>query len=328
MKTIEFTKYGSPDDLRLIEVEKPVPKDNEVLVKIHASSINSWDWELLNATPFINRMMFGLFRPKRLKTLGIDIAGEVEIVGSKVTNVRVGDEVYGDLSACGWGGFAEYVAVPETVLTRKPANVSFEQAAAVPQAGLLALQGLVDVSHIQPGQKVLINGASGGSGTIAVQLAKTFAVEITGVCSTGKMEFVRTLGVDHVIDYTQDDFTRSGQQYDLIIDAQGHHSIIDCMRALKPGGVYALHGGTSSVISQFMFFGPLISLFSDRKLRILMHKANKGLDVMCKYLESGKVVPIIDKCYPLSEVADALRYYGEGQARGKVVITMEHSDQN
>lgn len=327
MKTVAFTKYGSPDDLQIKEVDKPIPKNNEVLVKIHASSINSWDWELLNATPFINRMMFGLFRPKRLKTLGIDIAGRVESFGSNVTQWQPGDDVFADLSACGWGGFAEYVAVPENVLTRKPANITFEQAAAVPQSGLLALQGLIDVGHIKPGEKLLINGASGGSGTIAVQIAKTFGVEITGVCSTGKMEFVRSLGVDHVIDYTQEDFTRNDQQYDLIIDAQGHHSILDCRRALKPKGIYAIHGGSTSSINQFMFFGPLVSLFSGRTLKIMIHKANKGLDAMCKYLESGNVVPVIDKCYPLSEIADALRYYGERRTKGKIVISVVRNNE-
>lgn len=325
MKSIEFARYGSADALRLIETEKPTAKANEVLVKIYASSVNSWDWELLNATPFVNRVMFGLFRPKRLKTLGIDIAGRVEAVGSNVAHLQPGDEVIGDLSGCGWGGFAEYVAAPENALTLKPANITFEQAAAVPQAGLLALQGLCDKGHIQPGTKVLINGASGGSGTFALQIAKTFGAEITGVCSTGKMEFVRSMGVDYVIDYSQQDFTRNGQQYDLILDAQGHHSIFDYRRALSPKGVYVMHGGSTSSVNQVMFLGPLLSLFGSRRMGVLMHKANKGLEFMGTLLESGKVVPIIDRCYPLSEVAEAMRYYGAGQARGKVVISVEHN---
>ncbi len=323
MKTIEFAKYGTPDDLRMIEVEKPTPRDKEVLVKIHAASINSWDWELLNARPFVNRLMFGLFRPKRLKTLGFDIAGQVEAVGDGVKKYRVGDEVYGDLSAYGWGGFAEYVAAPEDALTIKPANISFQQAAAVPQAGLLSLQGLVDVGHIRPGQKVLINGASGGSGTFAVQIAKQYDAEITGICSTAKMDFVHSLGVDHVIDYTREDFTRNGQQYDLVIDAQAHHSFFDYRRALSTDGVYVMHGGASSSIFQVMLLGPLLSFFGSRKLRILFHRANKGLDAMNKLLESGKLVPVIDKCFPFSEAIDALRYYGAGHVRGKIVINME-----
>jgi NADPH:quinone reductase-like Zn-dependent oxidoreductase len=325
MKSIAFTRYGSPDNLQFREVDKPVPRENEVLVKIHAVSINSWDWELLNATPFANRVIFGLFRPKRLKTLGFDIAGRIEAVGSGVQKFQTGDEVYGDLSACGWGGFAEYVAVPENALTVKPAKLSFQQAAAVPQAGLLAWQGLVDEGHIRPGQKILINGASGGSGTFAIQIAKKFDVEITGVCSTGKMEFVRSLGVDHVIDYTREDFTRNGKQYDLIIDAQGHHSIFDYRRALSPRGVYVMHGGASSRIMQVMLLGPVLSLFGSRKLRILLHKANRGLDALGELLQSGKVVPIVDKCFPFSETIDALKYYGDGQARGKVVISMEQA---
>jgi NADPH:quinone reductase-like Zn-dependent oxidoreductase len=323
MKTLAFTTYGTPDDLRMEEVEIPTPRDNEVLVRIHATSINSWDWELLHATPFANRVFFGLLRPKRLKTLGIDIAGRIEAVGNRVSQFHIDDDVYGDLSACGWGGFAEYVAVPETALTLKPANITFEQAAAVPQAGLLALQGLVNKGHIRPGMKILINGASGGSGSFAVQIAKTFGAEVTGVCSAKKMEFVRALGADHVIDYTHEDFTRTGRHYDLIVDAHGHHSIFDCRRALSPNGVYVMHGGESSAINQIMFLGPLISLVGSRKLGILLHKANKGLDHMSELLTSGKVVPSVDRSFPLTDVVEALRYYGEGHAQGKVVIKVE-----
>jgi NADPH:quinone reductase-like Zn-dependent oxidoreductase len=326
MKTIEFAKYGSPDYLRMIEVEKPVPATNEVLVKIHAASINSWDLELLHARPFANRIMFGLFKPTKLKTLGFDIAGRVEAVGRDVKKFQAGDEVYGDLSACGWGGFAEYVAAPETALAKKPSTLSFQQAAAVPQAALLALQGLVDVGHIRPGQKVLINGASGGSGTFAIQIARTFGVEITGVCSTAKMAFVRSLGVDHVIDYTQHDFTRSGIQYDLIIDAQARYSLFDYRRALRANGVYVMHGGASSSIFQVMLLGPLVSRFGSRTLRLLFHKANKGLDAMSALLESGKVVPVIDKVFAFADTIEALRYYGAGHAQGKVVISMEHEN--
>ncbi len=324
MKSIEFSTYGSPDNLRLVDIETPVPENNEVLVRIHASSINSWDWELLHATPFANRMMFGLTRPKKLKTLGIDIAGVVEAVGSNVTQWQPGDAVFGDLSACGWGGFAEYVAVPQQMLTRKPAMLSFTQAAAVPQAGLLALQGFYkkDKALIKSGQKVLINGASGGSGTFALQIAKTFDVEITGTCRTEKIEFVQSLGADHVIDYTREDFTRTGRQYDLIIDAQGRHSLSDYRRALSPNGVYVMHGGASSTIMQVMLIGPVASLLGSRNYGLLFHKANKGLDVMCKLLESSQVVPVVDQCFPLMATVAALRYYGAGKARGKVVISM------
>ena len=323
MKTIEFAEYGEFNKLRIIEVEKPIPKKNEVLIKICATSINSWDWELFNATPFANRMMFGLFRPKRLKTLGFDIAGRVEAIGSNVTNLKPGDEVYGDLSACGWGGLAEYVAAPENALAIKPKSISFEQAAAVPQAALLSLQGLYDVGHIKSGQKILIIGASGGSGSFAVQIARQFDVEISGVCRTEKMDFVRSLGVDKVIDYTAGDFTRSGEQYDLIIDAQAHHSLFDYKRILKPNGIYVVHGGTSASLFQIMLLGPLLSLLGSRKYRTVFHKANKGLDVLNQLIDSGKVVPIVDKCFPFSRFVEAFRYYGEGNARGKVVISME-----
>jgi len=324
MKTIEFTRYGSPDYLKFKEIEIPTPDAHEVLIRIHATSINSWDWELLHATPFANRMMFGLFRPKKLKTLGFDIAGRVEGVGSAVDKFRVGDEVYGDLSACEWGGFAEYVAAPESALNIKPKKLSFQQAAAVPQAGLLAWQGLVDLGHIQSGQKVLINGASGGSGSFAVQIAKMFNVEITGVCSTGKMDFVRSLGVDHVIDYTREDFTRNGEQYDLIIDAHALHSMFDCRRALSPTGRYIVHGGATSTIMSVLYLGWLLSFFDSRKFRLLLHKANKGIDALGALLESGKVVPVIDKCFPFSQTIEALKYYGNGNARGKVVVTMSN----
>ena len=326
MKTIEFTRYGSPDYLEFKEIEIPTPGAHEVLVRIHATSINSWDWELLHATPFANRIIFGLFRPKKLKTLGFDIAGRVEAIGSAVEKFQVGDEVYGDLSACGWGGFAEYVSAPENALSIKPKNLSFEQAAAVPQAGLLAWQGLVDLGHIEPGQKVLINGASGGSGTFAIQIARTFDVEITGVCSTGKMDFVRSLGVDHVIDYTREDFTRNGKQYDLIIDAHAMHSVSDYRRALTPNGRYIVHGGATSTIMSVLYLGWILSLFDKRRLRLLLHKANKGLDALGSLLESGKVVPVIDKCFPFSQTIEALKYYGNGNARGKVVITMQDGE--
>ncbi len=326
MKAIVFSQYGQADVLHLEEVEKPTPKENEVLVKVHAASINSWDWELLRGVPFVNRLMFGILKPKKINILGCDIAGRVEAVGSNVKQFQVGDEVFGDLSSGSWGGFAEYTCTSENELTLKPACLTFKAAAAVPQAGLLALQGLLK-GHIQPGQKVLINGASGGSGTFAVQIAKSFRAEVTGVCSTRKMDLVRSLGADHIIDYTQEDFTKNGQHYDLIIDAQAHHSIFDYKRALSPKGVYVMHGGSNATINQVMFLGPLISMAGSQKMSLLLHKSNKDMNLMKELLESGKVVPVIDRCYPLSEAAEAMRYYGERHAKGKVVITMEHNNQ-
>jgi NADPH:quinone reductase-like Zn-dependent oxidoreductase len=321
MKAVVFTEYGQPDVLQLKEVAKPTPKDNEVLVKIHAASVNSWDWELLRGTPFANRIMFGLLKP-RIRILGCDIAGQVEAVGISANKYKPGDEVFGDISGCGWGGFAEYVSVPESALTSKPAGMTFEDAAAVPQAGLLALQGLRNKGEIQPGQKVLINGAGGGAGTFAVQIAKSFGAEVTGVDSTAKLDTMRSIGADRVIDYTKQDFTKNGQRYDHILDFAAYHSIFDYSRALSPGGTYVLVGGSSSRVRQVMFLGPFFSTTARKKLGLLIHKANKDLDVMTGLLEAGKVKPVIDKRYPLSEVAEALRYFGEGQARGKLVITV------
>lgn len=320
MILVEFAKYGSPDDLRLIEVDIPTPKKNEVLVKIHASSINSWDWELLHATPFVNRVTFGLFRPSRVKTLGIDVAGVVEQVGANVREFRVGDKIYGDLSTCSFGGFAEYVAAPENALSLIPANVSYEQAATIPQAGLLAWQGLMK-GNIHPGMKVLINGASGGSGSFAVQIAKLYGVEITGTCRTEKMDFVHSLGADHIIDYTKEDFTRSGRQYDLIIDAQAHYTIADYKRALNSGGSYIMHGGASSTIMQVMLLGPLVSILGNKKIGILLHKANEGLGELGELVSTGKVAPVIDKIFLLNEIVEAMKYYGAGHTKGKIVIT-------
>jgi len=321
MKAIVYHKYGLPDVLELQELDKPTPKDNEVLVKIHAAAINSWDWDLLRGTPFVNRMMFGILKPKKI--LGCDIAGRIEAVGKNVKQLQPGDEVFGDISRCGWGGFAEYVCVNEKALALKPASMTFEEVAAVPQAAVLALQGFRK-GQIHSGQKVLINGASGGVGSFAVPMAKSYGVEVTGVCSTKKMDFVRSLGADYVIDYTQEDFTKNGQQYDLILDVMAHHSIFDYKRALSPKGVYVMVGGATSIVNQLLFLGPWILMTSRKKMGLLLHKPNvNDLDYMKTLFEAGTVFPIIDKCYSLSEVAEAMRYFGEGRAKGKVVITME-----
>ncbi len=325
MKAVVFTEYGPPDVLRLKEVDKPAPQDSEALVEVHAASVNSWDWELLRGTPFANRMMFGLLKP-RIRILGCDIAGRVEAVGKNVRKFKPGDEVFGDISGSGWGGFAEYVCAGEEALASKPAGMTFEEAAAVPQAGLLALQGLRNKREIQPGQKVLINGAGGGAGTFAVQIARSLGAEVTGVDSTGKLDTMRSIGADHVIDYTQEDFTKNGQRYDHILDFAAYHSIFDYSRALSRKGIYVMVGGSSARVRQVMFLGPFISIAGGKKFGLLIHKANKELDVMTELLEAGKVKPVIDKRYPLSEVPEALRYFGEGRARGKLVITVEHDN--
>ena len=325
MKAIVYTKYGLSDVLHLEEVEKPTPKENEVLIKVHAASINSWDWEMMRGTPFVNRLMAGLIKPKRIKILGCDIAGRVEEVGKNVKLFQPGDEVFGDLSRCGWGGFAEYVCARDNAVMLKPEDITFEQAAAIPQAGLLALQGLHNKGKIQPGQKVLINGASGGVGTFAIQIAKSSGAEVTAVCSTKKLDMVRSMGADHVIDYMQKDFTQNGHYYDLILDVQGYHSIFDYKRALSPKGIYVMVGGSSTLANQLLFIGPWITMTGNKKMGLLLHKANKGMTFMKELLKAGKVVPVIDRCYPLSEVPEAMRYFGEGHARGKVVITLDHN---
>jgi NADPH:quinone reductase-like Zn-dependent oxidoreductase len=322
MKAIVYHKYGLADVLQLDEVEKPIPGDDEVLIKVHAASINSWDWDLLRGIPFVNRLLAGLLKPTKIKILGCDIAGRIEAVGKNVKLLTSGDEVFGDLSSCGWGGFAEYVCARDNAVVLKPTSMTFEQVAAVPQAGLLALQGLRDKGHIQTGQKVLINGAGGGVGVFAMQLAKYFGADVTGVDSTSKLDMMRAIGADHVIDYTQEDFTKNGQHYDLILDVSAYHSIFDYKRALSPKGVYVMVGGSSALVFKLLFLGPWISMIGSKKMGILWHKPNKGLAFMNELLETGKIVPVIDRCYPLSDVAEAIRYFGEGQVKGKVVITV------
>jgi NADPH:quinone reductase-like Zn-dependent oxidoreductase len=327
MKAIVYSRYGPPDVLELKEIARPTPKENEVLVKVLAASVNSWDWDLLRGTPFANRLMFGIVKPK-IGILGCDIAGQVEAVGRNVKQFQPGDEVFGDISGCGWGGFAEYVCARENVLALKLASMTFEEAAAVPQAAVLALQGLRDKGKIQPGQKVLINGAGGGAGTFGVQIAKSFGAEVTGVDSASKLDMLRSIGADHVIDYTQEDFTKNGQVYDLIFDVVTHRSIFDYKRALSPMGIYVMLGGGSwARVFQTMFLGPLISMTGSKKMGLLMHKPNKkDLNYMNGLFEAGKVKPVIDRLYPLSEVAEALRYFGEGHVKGKVVITVEDTN--
>ncbi|MGI8650144.1 MAG: NAD(P)-dependent alcohol dehydrogenase [Rubrobacter sp.] len=322
MKAIVCRKYGSPDVLHLEEVEKPTPGENEVLVRVHSASVNAADWHILRADPFLIRLAMGLLKPKH-EILGADVAGRVEAVGKNVTRFQPGDEVFGDLSGCGFGGFAEYVCASEDALALKPANVSFEEAAAAPLAAFTALQGLRDKGQVQPGQKVLINGASGGVGTFAVQIAKSFGAEVTGVCSTGKMDMVRSIGANHAIDYTQEDFTKNGRRYDLILAANGYHPISDYKRALSPEGIYVMVGGSGAQMYQAMLLGPLASMAGSKKMGNLLAKPNKkDLALLAELLEIGNVKPVIDRRYPLAEVPEAIRYLEEGHARGKVVITV------
>ena len=322
MKAIVYTEYGPPDVLQLKEVAKPTPADDEVLIKVHAVSINRSDWEGVVGKPLYVRIG-GLFKPKD-GILGSDIAGIVEAVGKDVKQFKPGDEVFGLILNYG-GGFAEYACKSERALALKPANLSFEQAAAIPQAAFIALQGIHDKGKVQPGQKVLINGAGGGTGTFAIQLAKLAGAEVTGVDNTEKLDFMRSLGADYVIDYTKEDFTKSGKQYDLILDVIAYHrSIFAYKRVLRPNGSYFMAGGSVAMIFQMLLLGPWIRRTTGKKIRLLVVQTeSKDLVYIIELIESGKVKLVIDKCYTLNETAEALRYLGEGHAKGKVVITVE-----
>lgn len=323
MKAVVFTQYRRLDRLELRDVPKPQPTAGEVLVRVRASSINSWDWEFFNGTPFINRLMFGLFKPRPGKQrLGADIAGTVEAVGSDVTRFRPGDEVFGDLWDQ-WGGFAEYARVDEHGVEKKPANLSFEAAASVPQAGVLALQGLRKAGRIEPGQQILINGAGGGVGTFAIQLARLYGAEITAVDAAHKLAALTALGADHLIDYRQQDFTATGKRYDLIVDCQNYRSMLDNRRALKPGGIYAMVGGSIPRVYQLWLLSLLAPLTrEDRRLCLVADGPNKGLAELAALLEAGKIAPEIDRVFPLQEVPQALQYFGEGRHRGKIVVSI------
>lgn len=322
MKAIVCPRYGSPEVLRVEEVVKPTPKDNEVLLKIHATGLNAADWHIMRGDPYLLRLAFGLRKPK-FEILGADVAGRIEAVGKNVRQFKVGDDVFGDLSGCGFGGLTEFAVAPESSLVLKPTTLSYEQAAAIPMAAVTALQGLRDKGFIQAGQQVLINGASGGVGTFAVQLAKSFGAEVTAVCSKRKMELVRSLGADHVIDYTHEDFTKGEKRYDLILAANGYHHIMHYQRALKKGGRYVMTGGADAQIFQVLLLGPLISIGSSKKLSNLLAQPNQQDLLFLKALvESGKVAPVIDRQYTLNEVPSAMRYLEEGHAKGKIVIKM------
>ncbi len=321
MKAIVLTKYGSPDVLSLQEVDKPVVPDNGILVRVHAASVNAGDWHLMRGTPFFMRLMFGGFLKPKIKIIGFDIAGQVEAVGKDVTQFKPGDEVFGDLSECGFGAFAEYVCATETALVLKPSATTFEAAATVPGAALTALQGLRDVGQIQSGQKVLIAGASGGVGSFAVQIAKAFGAEVSAVCSTKKMDMVRSLGADRVIDYTQTDVTQNEQRYDLIFDAAAYRSVFDYLPILTPEGTYVMVGGSIARFFQVMLLGSGISRISRRKVKCLAVKPNqKDLVTLRELMVAGKIVPFIDRYYDLSEVPAAIRHLEQRQVMGKVAI--------
>jgi NADPH:quinone reductase-like Zn-dependent oxidoreductase len=319
MKAIIYTQYGGPEVLQIREIEKPEPKDDEVLIKVYVVSLNDWDWGLLQGD-FVNRLLNGILKPKR-KILGSDIAGRIEAVGKSVKQFKPGEDVYGDLSGQ-WGGFAEYVCAPEKALALKPAGMSFEEAAAIPQAAMLAVQGLIDKGKIQPGQQLLINGAGGGVGTFALQIAKLYGVEVTGVDSTGKLDMLRSMGFDHVIDYTREDFTKNGLCYDLILDVKTNRSMFDYARALCANGIYVTVGGSAGRLLQVLLMGRLFSMISKKHICIVMLKTNKDLLYMNELYEAGKIKPVIDGPYTLDEVPEAFRIFGKGEHKGKIVITI------
>ncbi len=320
MKAIVYTKYGPPETLQLEEVAKPTPKDDEVLIKVRAVSVNRSDWEGLRGKPLYARIG-GLLKPRQQR-LGSDIAGRVEMAGRNIWRFQPGDEVFGDILPR-LGGFAEYVCARESALALKPPSMTFEEVAAIPQAAVIALQGIRDKGQVQPGERVLITGAGGGAGTFAVQLAKMYGAEVTGVDNSGKLDFMRSLGADHVIDYTREDFTENGKQYDLILDIVAHSSVFAYRRALRPNGSYFLAGGSAATILQILFLGPWIRRTTGKKILVLAVRPNiEDLDFMKELIEAGKVTPVIDRTYPLSEVPEAIGYVGEGHAQGKVVISV------
>jgi NADPH:quinone reductase-like Zn-dependent oxidoreductase len=322
MKAIVRERYGTPDVLELRDVAKPTPKANEVLVRVIAASVNDWDWGMLHGTPFVNRMFGGLFRPK-VRIIGGDIAGRVEAVGEDVEAFRPGDEVYGDLCMNGFGAFAEYVCAPEACLAHKPAGMTFEQAAAIPQVGMLTVQGLIDVGRIQPGQKLLLNGAGGGVGTLALQMAKLYDAEVTVVDKLGKLDMLRAMGADHVVDYLKEDFTQSGSSYDLILDVKTNRSPFAYARALNPNGTYVTVGGDTWRLLQAMVLGPLMSRLYKKRVRVVLLKANKDLAYINELFEAGKLAPVMDGPYRLDEVPKAMRYFGTGDHKGKIIITIQ-----
>jgi NADPH:quinone reductase-like Zn-dependent oxidoreductase len=324
MQAIVYTEYGLPEVLRLQEVVKPVPTDDEVLIQIQAVSVNGSDRENLIGSPLYARI--GGLRKPRHQILGSDIAGRVEMVGRNIRDFHVGDEVFGEIPGY-HGGFAEYVCMPETTLARKPAGITFEQAAAIPQAGVIALRGICTKGQVQPGQKVLINGAGGSGGVFAVQLAKLCGAEVTGVDHSAKLDFVRSLGADHVIDYASEDFTKTGRQYDLILDLIAHRSMFAYARALRPNGTYFCVGGAVTVLLQIALLGPLLKLATGKNLRVLaVPQTRDDLVAITELCEAGKIIPVIDRHYSLQEVPEALRYVGEGRHKGKVVITMARNN--
>ncbi len=319
MKAIILKEYGLPNDLEIGEVAKPIPNDKEVLVRIHSASINDWDWGLVRGKPFVIRLLYGLKKPK-INIPGVDISGKIEAVGDKVSSFKIGDEIYCDLSECGCGGFAEYVCVPEKILFKKPSNISYNDASALPHTGLLALQGLVEKGKVKSGQSILINGAGGGVGTLAIQILKSYRLKVTGVDSDEKLDLMKSLGFDSVMDYKKVDFTANGEKYDLILDIKSNRSLFKYARSLKKNGTYITVGGSMYRLLEILLLGSLTSLFTSKKLSVLIFKPNKGLDQISKLVEKGQIKPVVDGPYGFDKIPDLIQYFGEGKHLGKIVI--------
>jgi NADPH:quinone reductase-like Zn-dependent oxidoreductase len=322
MKAIRLKEYGLPNALEIGEVAKPIPNDKEVLVRVHSASINDWDWGLVRGKPFVIRLFFGLKKPK-INIPGVDISGKIEAVGGKVSSFKIGDEIYCDLSECGCGGFAEYVCVPEKSLSKKPSNMSYNDAAALPHAGLLALQGLVEKGKVKSGQSILINGAGGGVGTLGIQILKSYGPKVTGVDSDEKLDLMKSLGFESVMDYKKTDFTDTREKYDLILDTKSNRSVLKYARSLKKNGTYITVGGSMYRLLEIALLGSLISLFTGKKLSVLIHKPNKGLDRITELVEKGQIRPVVDGPYGFDKIPELIQYFGEGKHLGKIVVEIK-----
>ncbi len=322
MKAIILKEYGLPNVLEIGEVAKPIPNDKEVLVRIHSASINDWDWGLVRGKPFVIRLFFGLKKPK-INIPGVDVSGKIEAVGGKVSSFKIGDEIYCDLSECGCGGFAEYVCIPEDILSQKPSNMNYNDASALPHAGLLALQGLVEKGKVKSGQSILINGAGGGVGTLGIQILKSYGLKVTGVDSDEKLDLMKSLGFDSVMDYKKVDFTDTGEKYDLILDTKSNRSVFKYARSLKRHGTYITVGGSMYRLFEIFLLGSLISLFTGKKLSVLILKPNKGLDQISKLVEKGQIRPVVDGPYEFDKIPELIQFFGEGKHLGKIVVEIE-----
>jgi NADPH:quinone reductase-like Zn-dependent oxidoreductase len=319
MKALVFTKYGSPEVLQLKKIAKPTPKENEVLVKIHTTAVNDYDWSLVKGKPYLLRLLYGILRPKH-QIPGMELAGTVEALGTNANSFKIGDAVYGDISEYGFGSFAEYVCINEKALTLKPEKMSFEEAAAISHAAMLAMQGLVDIGEIKKGAKILINGAGGGVGTFGLQIAKLYDAEVTGVDTGDKLKMMKELGFDNIIDYKKEDFTKNKQRYDLILDAKTTRSTFQYLRVLNPNGKYVTVGGYLNRLFPLIILKPLISIISKKSVHIVALKPNKDLEYINELFSAGKIKPVIDGPYKLSEVSRLIQYFGEGKHQGKIII--------